>query len=70
MSKSRFHRRATDDGEVLRIESICLKCGTIKVGSVLNGLPDWEQQHETECSKRRNRASYGLQRLRSKPRAA
>lgn len=49
-----FHRRVKQDGELTLIESICLKCGTIKVGSVADGLPYWERQHERECAERRN----------------
>jgi hypothetical protein len=66
MPSLNFYRKAKFRGERILIESICPKCGVIKVGSVLGGLPDWERQHDSACGQRKTRDKLGFLRLRRK----
>jgi len=44
-----FSRRLTDDGRY--IESCCKFCGTVIIGSVMEGLLEKEQEHVKACPK-------------------
>jgi hypothetical protein len=44
-----FDRRLFDNAT--KIESVCLRCGAVIIGSVLNGLPELETVHLAECKK-------------------
>jgi hypothetical protein len=46
---SRFDRRLSDDRA--QIESVCVLCGAVIIGSVLNGLPELETKHLAACKK-------------------
>jgi hypothetical protein len=43
-----FHRRLLPTDNT-RIISICIKCGVVLIGSVIDGLPDREVEHAVEC---------------------
>ena len=46
---SAFDRRLLEDPT--KIESVCLQCGAVIIGSVLGGLPQLETTHLADCKK-------------------
>jgi hypothetical protein len=47
-----FSRDIIFEGQRSFIQSVCLRCGSILRGTVSDGLPDWETEHNEACAKR------------------